>query len=489
MPLSTDEDRDPFASLCGTTVGRWLIRERFDSGSFGVVFRAELSGHPEAGPFAVKMAKQSWDERMEREVELLQRVKHPAVPRFEDAGVWTSPKGHRYPYVAMEWIAGFTLYDWFREAARTHRDVFHVLAQVTRGIEAVHATGAVHRDVKGDNIRVTPEGRAVLLDFGSGWYPGARPLTDTCAPPGTTPYRPPELLRFMWRNRKDMEARWYARPSDDLYSLGVTAYRLVTGTYLPPVTETGDNEARKRLRPSQLATVAPELEAIIVRLLSEDREERGTATKAAADMERGAQQAPPAIIQPILPKSVAAPEKEEIASSDAPPSSSDSDPTRPAPSSEPSPHSKAQARSILLFWLPWAGAVAMGTALTPGIAQLRHVLQDRTEPLPPTAEKWMAPTVEAPDAGVGDMGLASAHAFPRDPAPNLALGLPMPKQPFPGQRRPPCDPDAERAINGGCWIGPITSKKPPCGTAWYDYDGGCYAPHITAPRQPTSDPP
>jgi len=488
MPLPTDEDRDPFASLCGSTVGPWLILERFDSGSFGVVFRAQRAGHPEAGPFAVKMAKQTWDERFEREIGLLQRVKHPAVPRFEDAGLWTSPKGHRYPYVAMEWIEGFTLYDWFREAPRTHREVFHVLAQVTRGLEAVHATGAVHRDVKGDNIRVTPQGRAVLLDFGSGWYPGARPLTDTCAPPGTTPYRPPELLRFMWRFRKDDEARWHARPSDDLYSLGVTAYRLVTGTYLPPVTETGDDEPRKQVRPSALATVAPELEAIILRLLSEDREARGTTTKAAAEIERGAQQATPAIDQTILPKLAAASEQ-EASSSDAPSSSSGSEPSQPSTPSRPSTQPKARTRAAFPSWLSWAGAATMGAALALGIAELRHARGKSTAPPAPTAEESHVPLTDAPDAGVGDMALASAQALPRNPAPILALGLPMPKQPLPGQRKPPCDPILERTINGGCWLGPIGTRKPPCGNLGYDYEGNCYAPNFNGPRQPTSDPP
>jgi eukaryotic-like serine/threonine-protein kinase len=473
-------------------VGPWLILERFDSGSFGVVFRAQRAGHPEAGPFAVKMAKQTWDDRFEREATMLQRVKHPAVPRFEDSGLWTSPKGHRYPYVAMEWIDGFTLYDWFRDAPRNNREIFQVLAQVTRGLEAVHAIGAVHRDVKGDNIRVTPSGRAVLLDFGSSWFPGARPLTDTCAPPGTTPYRPPELLRFMWRFRKDDEARWHARPSDDLYSLGVTAYRLVTGTYLPPVTETGDDEPRKLPRPSELATVAPELEAIILRLLSEDREARGTATKAAAEIERGAQQDASAIDQHILPKlaAPAAPPEEEVhSSSDAPSSSPGSESSQPSKSSLPSTHPHEQACVARPSWLSWAGAATMGAALALGIGELRPVRGESTAPLLPIAEESYVPPAEAPDAGVGEMALASAQAFPRNPAPILALGLPMPKQPFPGQRRPPCDPEVERAISGGCWIGPLASKKPPCGPTWYDYDGGCYAPNLAAPRQPTSDPP
>jgi eukaryotic-like serine/threonine-protein kinase len=227
---------EPHAPATEFVVGPWLVLQRVDSGSYGVVFRAQRAGHPASPPVALKMAKQLRDPRFEREVELLQRVHHPSVPRYEDSGLWTSPQGHLFPYVVMEFVDGFILYDWFRKQHRSTRQVLRVLAQGARGLAAVHAQGAVHRDVKGDNIRVTPEGRAVLLDFGSAWLPGARPLTDTTAPPGTTPYRSPEMLRFMWEFRRDPEARWQARPSDDLYSFGMTAYRLVTGTYPPPVT-------------------------------------------------------------------------------------------------------------------------------------------------------------------------------------------------------------------------------------------------------------
>jgi serine/threonine protein kinase len=383
----------------------------------------------------------------------------------------------------MEWIEGFTLYDWFRASSRDNRAVLQVLAQVMRGLEAVHGTGAIHRDVKGDNIRVTPAGRAVLLDFGSGWYPGARPLTDTCAPPGTAPYRPPELLRFIWRNRKDYDARWRARPSDDLYSLGVTAYRLVTGTYLPPITETGDDKPRKVRRPSEVATVAPELENIILRLISEDREKRGTARKVAAALERRAQQDSRELNQPIRPLLPAVPPDKTPPSRDALSSSPGST------SSRPRIQPKVPARTAFASWLSWVGAATIGAALALGIAELRPDRTERTDPIPTPAEESRVPPIDAPDAGVGDTALASAHALPRNPDPILALGLPMPKQPFPGQRKPPCDPIAERDINGGCWLGPIGTRKPPCGNVAYDYDGGCYAPNFNAPRQPTSNPP
>lgn len=315
---------DPRDLLPGSLVGPWRILERIDSGSYGVVFLVERASNPEAGPFAMKMAKQAGDPRFEREAELLRRTQHPALPRFEDFGLWRSARGDDHPYVIMEYVEGSILYEWGREEERTSRDVLEVLAQVAQGLAAVHEAGAVHRDVKGDNIRVTPSGRAVLLDFGAGWFPGARPLTDTCAPPGTSIYRSPELLRFMWRFYKDDNARWGASPCDDLYALGVTAYRLVTGTYPPPISETQNEEPRKLRPPRELATIAPDLDSIILRLLSEDKADRGTTPQTAEALEHAALQAGPVADSPIrllrigVPSELKPPSTESSDSSDPP---------------------------------------------------------------------------------------------------------------------------------------------------------------------------
>jgi serine/threonine protein kinase len=469
----------------GITLGPWKVLQRLDSGSYGVVFLVERAGHPEAGLFALKLAKQSWDERFEREARLLQRCVHPGVARFEDMGVWTGPDDCRYPYIVMECVAGLTLYDWFRAEPRTHVEVLEVLRQVARGLEAVHAAGALHRDVKGDNIRVTPEGRAVLVDFGSGWMPGARPLTDTAAPPGTAPYRAPELLRFIWKFRRDDEARWHARPTDDLYALGVTAYRLVTGTYPPPVTETESQGPRKVMRPRELVTVMPELDDLIMRLLSEDRDARGTARKAAEDLER-AKRAAAQVNGHIVPKSPAG-----AADTEAPSSSfRASEPSRSHGSSRSTSPERRRSRAVSA-WLSWASAAAVGGLIMAFVEHLR-----RPGPVEPAGQEparatqdWHAPAVDTPDAGVSEEALASAQGIPRTGVPAYAIGLPMPKSPFPGQRKPPCDPRTQRAINGGCWTGPIGTERPPCGSSAFDHDDGCYVPFFDAPRAPTSDPP
>jgi len=464
----------------GSTVGPWLILDRLDSGSFGVVFRARRADPPESPPVALKIAKQPEDPRFERETEVLQRSHHPSIPRYEDSGLWTGPKGRSYPYLAMEWVKGLTLYHWFREKQRSSLDVLQVVVQLAGALASAHSRGVIHRDVKGDNIRVTPEGRAVLLDWGSCWLPSARPLTDTPAPPGTSAYRPPEQRGFMYTFRKDEEARWQSRPSDDLYSLGVTLYRLVTGTYLPPCTDGAGLVERQVLKPSAMATVSPALEALILRLISDDRQARGTAEQLVREALALAQAGGPDAEKPILPTASALPTESGRASSegqDDEPVSGDSDtePSRRPPSSRNSSSRRASASLV--------GALVMAVVM---------LLWVRPAPPEPKPTPWLATPEEvaqfAPDAGVGDEALASVQDVPRAVMPLvLTVGVAMPKKPFDGQRKPPCDPDTEIAVLGACWA--VLKKEAPCGPKAFDYEGRCLRASFDAPRQPTSQQP
>jgi len=475
----------------GTTVGPWLILERMDSGSFGVVFRARRAGHPEAPPVALKMARAPRDPRFLREAELLQRVRHPSAPQYEDQGLWTAPNGHRYPYVVMEWVEGFTLYDWFREQARSSRELLSVLAQVAGALAAAHACGAVHRDVKGDNIRVTAAGRAVLVDWGSGWFAGAHPLTDTTAPPGTGAYRPPEQKAFMWHFRKELEERWSSQPSDDLYSLGVVLYRCVTGVYLPPCTDGGEPVEREVLPPSAMATLCPELEALTLRLLSEDKEVRGTGGQLAREAAVLAQTTGPEADRPILPTSSAiATEKE----GQVPPVSSASeelsDTERGSPPSEPSDTStqpeRPRRRSFTEALLSTSLAGMMGGLVVVLAVELLRPGPPEPEPAPSLTTREV-PAPFSTDGGVAEEALSSVENLPSVGVPYESLGAQMPKKPYPWQRKPPCD-RGETTISGGCWVR-VWGEEPPCGPKMFDHEKGCYKPSTDMPRAPTSGEP
>ncbi len=477
----------------GCLVGPWLVLERLDWGNYGVVFRAQRAGHPESPPVALKMARNPSDPRFEREGLLLQRMPpHPSIPRYEDRGLWTSPDDDRYPYVVMELVEGLTLYDWFREQPRSSRQVMTVLAQVASALATAHAGGAVHRDVKGDNIRVTAKGRAVLVDWGSGWFAGTRPLTDTVAPPGTTAYRPPEQRLFIWRFRKDLEARWHAQPSDDLYALGVTLYRMVTGVYLPPLTDGGVPVEREVPRPSTMATVCMQLETLILRLIDEDRKARGTAEQLAREADVLVQTAGPEADTFILLTASAKPVEGSSGSSDGCQDEellSDTDearrPSSPAPVRE---EHCPRHEALLPIWFSYACAIAAGCFLV-FVGWEMHRSASEQQPTP----AWIATPEEvprfAPDAGVGEEVPSAVQEVPRTVLPSiLSLGRAMPSKPFPGQRRPPCI-RGEREIYGACWLGPIEGQEPPCGDRMFDHEGRCYFASFDQDRQPTSNPP
>jgi serine/threonine protein kinase len=462
----------------GTLLGPWRVLEHVGSGSNGLVYRVCLAERPDEGFFALKLAREPRDFRFEREAELLSRLKHPHIPGLRDRGAWRDGWERERLYLVMQWVDGVPLYDWAVQRQLTSRQVLRLVGQLARALEATHRHGT-HRDVKGDNVLVGADGNAVLVDYGCCWYPGARPLTDLPVPPGTPTYRSPECLRFQYRHRRDRDTHYVYPPEDDLYALGVTAYRLVTGIYPPPGTdpECADDPRRprppKRLAPSAVVTVHPVLEAIIERLLSEEKKARGTATELAKACEKAARSAGAEADLPLQPSRSAPPMEKEKA-------------TLPGPARED--------------WLPkqapwFIAGVATATAVGLLLALLsrRHGFEE-LEDEPPSL---LAEEEEQPDAGVMDErvvgvadagvedGLASVVDTSIAGIDLARIGREIPHEPMKGQRKPPCIPRREKEIRGACWVR-IGDMEAPCGND-FEWEGRCYIPSLITARQPTSD--
>jgi len=454
----------------GSQVGPWLVRERIGSGGHGVVLRAVKASKPKGKSYALKLALEAEDIRMEREVWLLSRLRHPSVPRLESHGTWTSPQGDAYPYLVMEWVEGLSLYKWAVEYGLTLRQAIGQLAQVARALEATHHHG-VHRDVKGGNVRVTPTGRVVLLDFGSCRYPGARPLTRGGMPPGTPQYRSPQLHFLKYALRLGAKEDHEGDPADDVYALGVTAYRLLGGTYPPqgadPDDENDLGDAVKLEAPRGLADWCPELSALILRMLSEDPLARGSAKQVAQELERLLKSANPAL------------DRVWMEGASLPPTD--------------------KTRWVLPAWYPEREltrlAAAAGVAIGVGLLVML-VTRDADKPEVAYAEPQSsgAQGNGQPDGGTGSMGdKAMASVAPAEAAPpsGRAVTREVPDEPLPGQKRPPCNNRNAVVINGGCWWeGDGKKGAPPCETGTHEHSGRCYAPlFIGAERVPTSEEP
>jgi eukaryotic-like serine/threonine-protein kinase len=198
--------------------GRLRLLESVASGSFGDVFRAwdpQLRREVALKVIALSGEDVRHSEAVLHEGRLLARVRHPNVVTIFDAERIGNEVG-----LSMEFVQGQTLER--RITARgpfSPGDTLGIGSQLCAALAAVHDTGVLHRDVKAANVVMTPEGRVVLMDFGS-----ARQHGDAVARAGGTPlYVAPEIL-----DGGDTTV------ASDVYSLGVLLHHMLTGSY--PVT-------------------------------------------------------------------------------------------------------------------------------------------------------------------------------------------------------------------------------------------------------------
>ncbi|MCY1023767.1 serine/threonine-protein kinase [Pyxidicoccus sp. MSG2] len=291
MPLHAENFQVyPEALGPGTEVGTWRVVERLGVGGFGAVYRVEDMARP--GEFyALKLALRPGDERAEREVALLMiKAVHRNVVRLHACGRWPHPQTG-YLYFVMDWVNGRPLDTWAEEVNPSFRELAQSAGKVALAFDALHRAGVLHRDLKPAHILIRePDGEPLLIDFGIGDYAGAATITEQTVPPGTLLLRSPESVRFHRANHGRPGARYEYQPTDDLYALGVSLYRAVTGHYpfpphLPPDMLYLAIEGQTPPAPADFNRRTPRaLSGVIMRLLAkkpQDRYPTGTELHAA----------------------------------------------------------------------------------------------------------------------------------------------------------------------------------------------------------------
>jgi eukaryotic-like serine/threonine-protein kinase len=205
----------------GNVLGdRYRLEERIASGGMGEVWRATDTVLGRG--VAVKMLDtrrredSGFQSRFRHEAQAMAMLHHPGVADVYDYGQTAENDD---AYIVMAFIDGQPLNERIAEAGRLDpAETMSIVAQAARALQAAHAAGIVHRDVKPGNLIIKPDGTVVLVDFGVARSAGSATLTGVNEVVGTALYIAPEQV-----------SKHTVGPATDIYALGAVAYHCLAG--------------------------------------------------------------------------------------------------------------------------------------------------------------------------------------------------------------------------------------------------------------------
>ncbi|HET9218771.1 MAG TPA: protein kinase, partial [Terriglobia bacterium] len=246
--------------MIGTTVGSYKITDKLGEGGMGTVYRATDTRL--GREVAIKFSAERFSERFEREARAIAALNHPNICTLYDVGP---------DYLVMELVEG--------EAPKGPMPLDQLLdiaRQIADALKAAHEKGIVHRDLKPANLRITPEGKIKVLDFGLARL-GNPPQEGSQDSPtmlsiaatqagmifGTASYMSPEQARGKTADRRA-----------DIWAFGVVLYELSTGRQLFEGENISDTIAGVLKSDADLTQVPQQIRRLLKRCLERDPAKR-----------------------------------------------------------------------------------------------------------------------------------------------------------------------------------------------------------------------
>ncbi|MFE0802901.1 serine/threonine-protein kinase [Streptomyces sp. NPDC058812] len=272
--------------------GRYRLISKLGHGGMGTVWRAKdetvdrevAVKEPRVPDHLPERERDNAFERMRREARAAARLDHPAVVNVHDVAVVDDQ-----PWIVMELVRGRSLGDALQEGTLGAREAARIGLEVLGALEAAHAAGILHRDVKPDNVLLGRHDRVVLTDFGIAQIEGETNLTDTGGFVGSPEYIAPERVLGQRPG-----------PASDLWSLGVVLYAATEGvspfrrSNTPATLQSVLNAA-----PAPPASAQGPLAEVITGLLDKDPARRPDAARVRALLSAAANPPEPAPTQVV----------------------------------------------------------------------------------------------------------------------------------------------------------------------------------------------
>ena len=218
-------------AMIGQTLSHYKIIEKLGQGGMGEVYRAEDTNL--SREVAIKVLPEQFTQdpqrlaRFEREAKLLASLNHPNI-----AAIYGLEEADGMRFLSLELVPGETLQERVAKGPLPVEEALEICRQMADGVEAAHEKGVIHRDLKPANVKVTPEGKVKILDFGlAKAFEAEPPVTDISQSPtlteemtragvilGTAAYMSPEQAKG-----KQVDKR------ADIFAFGAVLFELLTG--------------------------------------------------------------------------------------------------------------------------------------------------------------------------------------------------------------------------------------------------------------------